>query len=299
MMRMFCTASVIGKGQAASLRIALEKASHMLHDDGSARNPEQSREYGLALAYTERQRRRRSWRTGLKLLVWSFLIAAPFGYSMAATTLSSDLTADWFREWVAATNPLSNAWSHASHSVSRAAANLYPTEPSALLIFTHFATFDIILIILAAALALTAVARLRPNIPDSEALAVLRQTYRGFPITRGFNPQTVGGKFGGLLLALVVVIFTPLALYFSYAEPLLRSGQFFIDAHSHCVVYDAPWWSKHRDCIQYADNNLAQTVWKMGWMSSLAVLVISFGIWFTAVMAIYPVWIWRQKPNRA
>ena len=273
----------------------------MLNDDGSVESAAESREYRLARAYSERQWRSQERLNRLKMLTWLALITAPFGYAMATTALSNDLTADWFQGWAAATSPLSNAWSYASGGISRAAQSLYASqpeasEPGALLVFTHFATIDLGLILVAAAMALATAARLRVNpAAAGPQLELLRSAARGFPIKSApFKPATMGGKFGGLLLALVVVVLVPLAIYFFYAEPLLGSGRFFIDAHSHCTEYNAAWWSRHRDCIQYADNNLAQTVWKLGWMSSLAVLLIAFGIWFTAVMALYPAWLLRS-----
>jgi len=278
----------------------------MLDDDGSTKSAAESREYDLARTYTERQWRSRVRLNTLKVLVWSALIAAPFGYAMAATTLSNDLQAGWFQGWAAATSTLSKAWSYASPGISRAAQSLYASqpeakEPGALLAFTHFAIFDLGVILVAAAMALAAAARLHVDPPASgPQIELLRRTARGFPITFApFNPVTVGGKFGGFLLASAVVILVPLAIYFFYAEPLLGSGQFFIHAHAHCIEYSAGWWSRHRDCLQSADNDLVQTVWKLGWMSSLAVILISFGIWLTAVMAIYPAWLWRRSGKRA
>jgi hypothetical protein len=265
-----------------------------LQDDLTA----EQREYALAKAYTEARqgplRRRPNWRKARILLL---LILTPLAYAAIMPLVSRDLAAGWFQAWVAATSGLSGLLLAMLAGLTAGSQAIYGGDPQALADFLNFASIDI-LCILATGFVLFGFGsklRLVPKL-GSPQLGFLENMAKGFPVGRGIKARRIGGTSGGLAFALLQVALIFAALYFFVFHPAMADGQMFRDAHYHCARSSGS--GRYSHCIQYAANTLEQTVWKLGWMSSLMAALAPFGLWYGLMCLTYPVWLAAGRPRQ-
>ena len=290
---------VIGTSEAASARgRALESSIkrryptpnqhnpgriNMLRPDGSQATIEE------AQAYFARRSRIRFWGIGLRLLP----PLLPLLYAGGAILASRDLSGGWFAAWAEALSGVSAGLSRVLPGLDMAAAQLYPDQRAAQDVFLNFATVDVACVVVSCIVALRLLSRLRIEPPsDSPESSFLQDVGKGFPVSYGMNPARVGGRLGGLVFAICVVLLGPALLYVVYVSPLRHGGGILTDAHLRCVAHDSAFWfvDRYSHCIRFTENTLAGTVWKLSWMSSLAAIAIPATFLIIALSLIYPIW---------
>ena len=74
--------------------------------------------------------------------------------------------------------------------------------------------------------------------------------------------------------------------------PVFFTGDFFRDAHYYCALSHNV--GRHSECIRYAAYTLYPTLWKLGWMSSVAAAPVPLAV----VGLYYPVWLLLGRPTR-
>jgi hypothetical protein len=234
------------------------------------------------------------WRRVFALLA---LAASPMAYAAAMPLVSDGLSAPWFREWVGATDWLSQAALLLFPGLESASSRIYGSDPAARAAFQHFASVDLVCI-LATCLALLGLTPL-PSLPPRENslhLLLLRELTRGFPV-RSFGNKRVGGAAGGVLAALAGGALVFGVLHVLYFDPMV-SGKFFTDAHAGCAASGGTGITSL--AIEHADADpcLGSTVWKLGWKSSIATAAIPIGLWFCLGSLLYPFWLALGRPTR-
>jgi hypothetical protein len=223
------------------------------------------------------------------------LMVLPMIYAGAMPLISEDLNAAWFHAWVNTTVGLSRVLSAAFPGLAAGSSSIYGEYAAPLADFLNFASVDILCVIGTCLIVFSLSPRLVPRDGGAQ-LNFLSEIARGFPLGRGKTSRRVGGPAGGLWYALLFALLTFGPLYFFCARPLMNNGQIFIDAHSHCAVSSG--WGRHGHCIQYAENSLDQTIWKLGWMASFATVLVPFGLWMGLVSLLYPIWLAMDRPTR-
>jgi hypothetical protein len=248
----------------------------------------------LAEIRSDFKRRRPKPRRKIALALLGFM-GLPMIYATGMPLISGDLNAAWFQEWANSTAGLSRVLSAAFPGLAAGSSSIYGEYAVPLADFLNFASVDILCVIGICLIVFSRSPRLVPRDGGAQ-LNFLSEIARGFPLGRGKTSRRVGGPAGGLWYALLFALLTLGPLYFFYARPLMNNGQIFIDAHSHCAVSSG--WGRHSHCIQYAENSLDQTIWKLGWMASLAAILVPVGLWIGLVGLLYPIWLAMDRPAR-
>ena len=70
----------------------------------------------------------------------------------------------------------------------------------------------------------------------------------------------------------------------------------FREARFHCTTSKGSGKSRH--CVEYAENSLVETVWTLGWQSSVATIVLPIALWYGLVNLNYPLWLALGRPRR-
>lgn len=228
---------------------------------------------------------RRDWRKIALQAVLLGLAALPLAYNATMLELSGDLTADWFLSWIASMHGVSMQILNSIPGIFVADKELYGDFPIYFDIFAHFAVVDTAWAVVFGLM--TVFWWHWPRLGESGEETVVAKLFQ--------RVDKRNGKYGGIICAIVSLFGLPLAIYFALIHSLTSTGQFFIDAHYYCVAYDLPWWSRFRHCLEYAEYDFPDTVFKLGWTESLATIAVPLGIWLTMASAIYPVWLIRRK----
>ncbi|HVM83547.1 MAG TPA: hypothetical protein VMW18_06635 [Candidatus Binatia bacterium] len=258
--------------------------------------PAAEQEYQLARAYTDTRRSPPRLKS-LKALAWLLLILLPMGYAAIAPLVSDDLAAGWFRSWAGETIGLTHILSILFPGLTAGGDAIYGSDPVALTEFLNFASIDT-LCVFGSALIVIILAGSRLRIVPrygSPQLSFLENIAKGFPMGRGKSKKRVGGPAGGLLFALLLILFTLVPIYVFYIHPAMSDGQVFSDAHYFCAASGG--YGRHSHCIRHAVNDLDQTVWKLGWMSSLAAFLLPVGLLVGFMSLIYPIWLAIGRPR--
>jgi hypothetical protein len=260
------------------------------------------REFEIAKAYTETRQgpllRHRLVAARAKILLILSIIMAPMAYSAIMPLLSRDLDAAWFQAWIAATGGVAKFATFMLPGLAAGSRSIYGDNPQALADFLHFAGIDFlcVLAVCFVMFGLSTTIRFVPKIGSAQ-LGCLDYFAKGFPIGRGYKPKQVGGTFGGLISTLLQAALILGALYAFIFKPAMTDGETFRDAHHHCAETQGV--GKYSHCVRYDTNSLDETVWKLGWMSSLAAIIVPLGLWYGLVNLTYPVWLALGQPRRS
>jgi hypothetical protein len=237
----------------------------------------------------KRRRYLPGWKSGVLFLA---LAATPMLYAAAMLLLSDDLNADWFGHWVDSSAGFSSLLAETFPGLAAGSTEIYGNASGPLADFMNFASIDILCAIATflVVFGLGPAVRINPK-PDSPQLGFLRNLGKGFPAGRRMNSRRVGGKVGGLCFALLLASVAGGLLYFFFLQPLFVDGQIFVNAHQHCTASEGV--GKHSHCVAYGDNTLTQTIWKLGWMFSLAAFAWPIALWILLACLSYPRWMLR------
>jgi hypothetical protein len=260
--------------------------------------PAGRREYAFAKAYTEARQRQTGRFLPAEFCAFLILLLTPLGYGGLMPLFSDDLTADWFRAWIEATAGLSRLLKDMLPGLATSSQLIYDDDPRAMDAFLHFASVDTLCVfgMLLLFFGFTSTLHRVPKQggPQHEAL---QKIAKGFPLPFGFGGGRVGGAAGGLGVALAFALLGfGLAAGF-YFQPALDDGAIFRGAHFYCL----DWYeilSRRRRCTQYGEYDLVQTIWKLGWKSSLATLIVPACLWTGIVSLHYPFWLLAGRPSR-
>jgi hypothetical protein len=265
-----------------------------LQDDA----PTGRREYAFAKAYTEARRRPASRFLPAKLCAFLILLLTPLGYAGLMPLFSDDLTAAWFRAWTEATAGLSRVLVDMLPGLVTASLLIYGEDPRAMETFLHFASVDTLCVLgmLLLFFGFTSTLHWVPK-QGGPQHGALQKIAKGFPLPFGLRGGRVGGPAGGLALALTFALLGFGLVAGFYIQPALDDGAIYRGAHFYCL----DWYeilSRRRRCTQFGEYDLVQTIWKLGWKSSLATLIVPACLWTGIVSLHYPFWLLAGRPSR-
>jgi hypothetical protein len=267
----------------------------MMQPDFPDDAPAGRREYAFVKAYTEAQHRLGSRFLPAKFCAFLLLLLTPLGYAGLMPLVSHDFTADWFRAWIEATAGLSRALKDMLPGLAAASQLIYGEDPRAIAAFLHFASVDTLCVLgmLLLLFGFTSSLHRVPKRggPQHEAL---QKIAKGFALPSIFGGGRVDGVAGGLGVALAFALLSFGIAFAAYIHPAMNDGAIFRDAHFHCL----DWYGtlKPSRCRQYGEYDLLQTIWKLGWMSSLATVIVPACIWTGIVCLHYPFWLIAGRP---
>jgi hypothetical protein len=256
------------------------------------------REYALAKAYTEARARFGARAFQVKFFAFLVLFLMPFGYAALMPAVSDDLNAGWFRAWGEATAGLGRLLADLLPGLAAGSQSIYGGDPQRMAIFLHFAGLDLACVF-GAILLLFGFSATLPWVPrhGGPQHGFLREIAKGFPSPYVFSSRRLGGAAGGLGFALCLVLIAFGTVYAFFIDPVMSDGSFFRDAHYYCV--ESRRAGRVSRCIEYSEYDLAETVWKLGWMSSLAGLLVPGLLWVGIVSLQYPFWLIAGRPWRS
>jgi len=270
---------------------------NMLPSEGQDDPQAGEREYALAKAYTQARPTRPVRPRRTKLLIWLGLVLAPMVYAVITPGLSDGLIDGWFQAWARETAGLTDLVSVLLPGLAIGSAAIYGGDPQALADVLNFASIDMLCVFATCLLIFGFSTSLRWA-PKAGSLQFLYLHYmvKGFPYGRPRNPRRVGGAAGGLAVAFLHVLGIAIVLAAFFVVPAFFTGNFFRDAHYYCALSHGV--GRHSECIRYAAYTLYPTLWKLGWMSSLAAALVPLGVWLGLVGLYYPVWLLLGRPTR-
>jgi len=255
------------------------------------------REYALAKAYTQGRPTKPARPRRAKLFIWAGLVLAPMVYAVIAPGLSDGLIDGWFQAWARESAGFADFMSALLPGLTIGSTAIYGGDPRALADFLNFASIDM-LCVFATCLLIFGFSASLSWAPKVGSLQFLYLNYmvQGFPYARPRKARRVGGAAGGLAVAFLHVLGIAIGLAAFFVVPAFFTGDFFRDAHYYCTLSHRV--GRHSECIRYAAYALYSTLWKLGWMSSLAAVLVPLGLWLGLVGVHYPVWLLLGRPTR-
>jgi hypothetical protein len=263
----------------------------MLNDDGSAKGPAESREYRLARAYTERQRRIQERLNTFKLIAWAALIAMPIGYAVPMSFFSDGPAGVWSR----ATAKVGELFSIPFPALGRVAGQVFGNGSSHALKFLGIAGIDLLCIASACLLLFVFRPGLRPKAGGLQ-FKFLDDLAKGFRLGKRRNSMRFGGPAGGVVTAFLVIGLILWGLHALFLEPM-QNGRFFADVRADCATEpDVP--DLERTAETETPDCLHLVIWPLAWKTSLAAALIPLGLLLALNYAVYPLWLAQGRPTR-